>query len=221
MSDETHVDRVERLCRAAYADTLACYQNLAPLMGERALGYKIFYGPPTINAPILFIGSQPGGSLADAIDGEASGERRQWPGRCEYAYKAWTLARRMRLLWSADFLEGCTGLNANFFRAPREQEWGRLPASLRSEASKFCLAKTSELIEALRPQHVVVIGLGPFDRLTGFAGTLALNHKGRTLVRVGTLWDRPVHGVIHLSGAQMSNDALAAIQVYFASLISN
>jgi hypothetical protein len=221
MSEKNTTDRVEELCRDVYADTRARYQKFVPLMGERALGYKIFYGPLTINAPILFIGSQPGGGLADAIEGEAWGERDQWPSRCEYAYRSWKLATNMRGIWRADFLERCTGLNANFFRAPCEQEWNLLPASLRREASKFCSERISEIVEALHPQHVVVIGLGPFDRLTGFTGTLALSQNGRSLVRIANHWRRHVHGVIHLSGAHISTNALTAIRAYFDNLISN
>ena len=112
--------------------TLAHYQKLAPAMGERAYGFKILYGPPIINAPALFVEQQPAGNHQSGVDGKAAGERIGWPNRTEYAFHSWKLASKMRRVWSVNLLDRCTGVNANFFRAPSDEEWGKLPAPLRS-----------------------------------------------------------------------------------------
>jgi hypothetical protein len=194
---------VDCVCREVYAAAKARYEALSGQMGDRAFGYKILYGPPTIAAPILFVGAQPGGVLSDAIDGEALGERLGWPERCEYAIRPWTLSARMQTIWQREFLEHCTGFNANFFRARNDAEWRRLPRDFRFEASGFCLEQAEKLARVLRPRQIVVIGLGTLRRVAR-RNTALTGSRGGVLIQSGELWGHPAHWIIHLSGARIS-----------------
>ena len=69
-------------------------------MGAANLGFKILYGPPVVEPPILFIGYQPGGEKESMIESEHQG----WPEACEYV----------------EVLEACVGVNAIFLRAPAD-----------------------------------------------------------------------------------------------------
>jgi hypothetical protein len=226
MTEEESSERAtaEHACRSVYVETLAHYQKLAPAMGERAYGFKILYGPPIINAPALFVGQQPAGNHQRGVDGKAAGERIGWPNRTEYAFHSWPLARKMRSVWSVSLLDRCTGLNANFFRAPNDKEWRKaLPAPLRREALAFCSPRVEALARALRPRCVVVIGLAVFDELSQSIGTVALSEGRRTLVKRCVLWGCKAYGTIHLSGAYpaLSDNAFGLMRSYFDEQISS
>jgi hypothetical protein len=201
----------EALCKSVYQDTSSEYERIKPDLGGYALGFKILYGPPLVNPPILFIGYQPGGRESDAAAGEAIGERRGWPTRCEYAYEQWRLAKQMRKVWSPDFLSRCVALNAIFFRAPTAVDWKKYLG--RREAEQFCFDRVKAIADVLAPVQIVAIGFETFDRLT--TGKVVLSgSKNRSLVKTGALWGYPVHGIIHLS-AQISNSDIDRIREFF------
>lgn len=200
-------DLAATICAAVYEETQRYYGAKAPYMADAALGFRILYGPPIVDAPILFIGFQPGGSSI-----EDDSHHRTWPAECHYATSSWPLARRMRAIWTAETLALCTGLNAIFFRASSVQSWRALPRPLRLELEAFSLTRAERIVRALSPQRIVVIGLATFDRLT--IGNVVPLGSDRTLMKQGLLWGAPTTGVIHLSGARVSSDEIRLIANY-------
>ena len=157
---ETEQATVDDICRRIYAETARFYNRLSDEMGERAFGYRILYGPPKIEAPILTLAFQPGGGKKDADEGLIAGERASWPTYNEYAVASYTLARKMQSVWGPDLLHRCVGLNIVFFRARNKDTWGLFPKDLRDRASQFCLPRVRELVQTLRPKLIVIVGLG-------------------------------------------------------------
>jgi hypothetical protein len=189
---------LEAVCRDVHAQTQAFHARVASRLGHRDHGFRVLYGPPFPEAPVLFLGFQPGGGKEDMSSDHHAG----WPERCEYAHETWLLAKRMRAIWGADFLDRCTGLNLIFFRARNIRAWKALEANLRNEIECFCRAQVERVVEAIAPKRIVVIGIGTFDRLK--VENVELFKKGRTLAKVGKIYGRPAPGVIHLSGAHLS-----------------
>lgn len=197
----------EDTCRDVYKETRQYYERIAPELGDRALRFRILYGPPIIGAPTLFIGYQPGGSSEDAREGMKNGEHQGWPTKCDYAVAPWPLAVRLREVLGGDQLARCTGLNAVFFRAPDIDAWRRVPSRLRAEMEEFSLHRAERIVRALKPRHIVIIGLGTLDRLVGKAGSAAsLRGEKGVLAREGMLWGCPAIGVVHLSGARIGRE---------------
>jgi hypothetical protein len=80
-----------------YAEAVDFFAQLSP-----RYGYKILYGPPHHQAPILFIGYQPGGKVPE------SGENDHWPSVCQYATEGhWRLNEAMWKLFDKEFLKQC------------------------------------------------------------------------------------------------------------------
>lgn len=204
----------EQVCRKVYEETRVFYAEKAPQLGDAAYGFRVLYGPPLTNAPILFIGFQPGGSTQSAEQGLKDGEHEGWPMRCEYAVAPWRLASRLREIWDIPTLERCTGLNAIFFRAPSITAWNGISPKLRSEIEAFSLARAARVTRALAPQRIVIIGLGTFDRLTRGYPELVSDH--RVLVKRGELWGAPAFGIVHVSGARVSRNDIAKLKGYFS-----
>lgn len=195
------------LCREVYAETKAFYEAQAPAMGDGALGFRILYGPPLVEAPVLFLGYQPGG---DAV--EDSSQHETWPAVSEYAVRRWPLAMRLRETLGEAAVVGSTGLNAIFFRARSVADWRRIKRPLRDELETFSLACAERIVRVLAPRRIVVIGLGTFDRLTtGTADTLG---AGRVLAKRGDLWGAPAIGIMHLSGARVRRDERDRLRAY-------
>ncbi len=196
-------------CLKAYAETRALYELKAPELEHRALGFRILYGPPTVGAPLLFLGEQPGGNV-----GPIPSEHEGWPPYSDYARQGWRLASQVRSIWPAALVERSTGLNANFFRAPNRAVWKGVSHSTRVEIETFCLHQAKAIVGALVPTSIVVIGLQTFDKLS-INQEIAVRRNGRALVKTGELWGRPAYGVIHLSGARLSADDSSCLRDYF------
>lgn len=206
----------EEVCRDIYRETQAFYAEKVLELGSRAYGFRILYGPPIFNAPILFLGYQPGGNIKDAEIGVASGEQTGWPPCCDYAVANWRLAKRMQEVLSVPLLKRCTGLNAIFFRSPNIRTWKNIPSLLHKEVEEFSLTRARIIVETLRPQLIVVVGIGTFDRLTSGVATLTGNQ--RTLAKRGVLWGAPACGIIHLSGAQIARNDVSRLKGYLAGI---
>ena len=189
-------DPVE-ICRVVYRETQALYEMRSTAMGAHALGFRVLYGPPVVDAPVLFVGDQPGGESIEDAQHHAG-----WPDRCDYAWKPWRFAQRIRSIWDADTLAASTGLNANFFRAPSAQSWRQVPLPLRRELEHFSSARAERIVQALSPRQVVVVGIGVFDRFA--VGTPDTLGGTRVLLKRGVIWGVPAVGIIHVSGAQIS-----------------
>jgi hypothetical protein len=64
----------------------------------------------------------------------------------------------MRDIWSVELLDRCSGLNVNFFRAPSIAEWRKVDRDVRRRLEDFSLSSSLQLIEAMQPQRMVMIG---------------------------------------------------------------
>jgi hypothetical protein len=130
--------------------------------------FKILYGPPFFNPPILFIGYQPGGGAEDCARELLDGAHDGWPAVCEYATESWKLAYWMRRMFGAELLTRCVGLNAIFVRAPKVEIYRKTVASsVREKIEKFCLPRVEQLIDVMQPQRIVSVGFETLDLFGG------------------------------------------------------
>lgn len=206
---------VEECCRETYEETRTFYEKVSPQLGSCALGFRILYGPPIFEAPVLFIGYQPGGTVAHVQDHQG------WPEICDYAVAEWRLASRLREIFAVDQLARSTGLNAVFFRAPNVEKWRRVPLPLRKEIESFCHLRAKRIIDALRPRQVVSIGLRTFDSLVpATAQTVSLRGSGdKVLAKEARLGEWPAVGIPHLSGDRIRNDDRDRLKEFLNSKI--
>ncbi|MBF0857641.1 hypothetical protein HKD24_00220 [Gluconobacter sp. LMG 31484] len=209
------------LVQKIYRETEALYARLAPEMGQAALGYRILYGPPRPCPDILFIGFQPGGRGQDALDGLAEGQHTSWPTRFEFAAAPWPLARAIRKIFGVEDLDQCTGLNLVFFRAPSMTAWRRIPRPVRKELERFSLEKCEEIVKALCPRMILVIGLGTFEALAQGLPVLRKEHSRRpdVLAREGQIWGVPAIGVAHLTGSRINRHDADRLAVFLRDKI--
>lgn len=200
--------------RKIYVETNDIYVYNRQHLGENDLGYKILYGPPHVNCPILFIGDQPGGKVANEKT-----ERTDWPDHCEYGTQTWTLARNMQVMFGAEFLDGCVGVNANFFRAPSAKSWQAVPKVTRDALEVFCRNKLLTLIDGIKPRQIVTIGLATLKK---FGPTEAYLHgtKNRVLMRRSKIGERLAYATLHLSGAQIAKDDRLKISLTLRELVA-
>jgi hypothetical protein len=193
-------------CQQIYAETNDTYNRYRQQLGANDFGFKILYGPPRLNAPVLFIGDQPGGNVAD----EKPNERYGWPSRCEYATESWTLARNMRNMFGSTLLMDCVGINANFFRAPNSKSWSAVPKSIRDILEKFCSVKLATIISLMAPQQIITIGSSTLKKF-GPSEPILYGTKNRVLMRSGKIGQWAATSTLHLSGAQLARGDRLAI----------
>lgn len=184
-----------------YAETRSHYLASSVQLGAAALGFRILYGPPVLHAQYVFLGFQPGGRQDESNEGQHEG----WPDQSWYAHSDAILARRLRYVFGIETIDH-SGLNMIFFRAPNIQAWDGIEKKIRSDLEEFCLERVLRIIEALQPRHLVIIGLGTFERLTGTKGDTVLQiAQGARLAVRGKFGGFPTSGIVHLSGARVSS----------------
>jgi hypothetical protein len=94
MSNESEKLSVEEACRRIYKETKKFYKDI--FAGKKEdVGFQILYGPPHVEAPILFLGYQPGKGCKTPQQERDSGSEDGWPPVCEYATENWRLATNM------------------------------------------------------------------------------------------------------------------------------
>ncbi|NVN37100.1 hypothetical protein [Komagataeibacter swingsii] len=205
-------ENAENICQNIYKETRKYYSEYAGMLGEHALGFRILYGPPIVDAPFLFIGYQPGGRGIDCAEHHDT-----WPEVSDYVTQDWPLAKQIRSIWGLDVVERCTGINAIFFRAPSIAAWNTLPKFLRQKLENFSRQHAEQIVRALRPKCLIIIGLGTFDWLTKGKPSL-YGEKGRVLTRKGILWNCEAIGTVHLSGSRISRTDREHLRAYFAAI---
>ena len=207
-----HNQIAEDICQRVYAATNDYYHQCEEALGKYALGFRILYGPPVVDAPFLFLGYQPGGRTIDCAT-----HHETWPEACDYATEDWPLAKQVRAIWEQEVVARCTGLNAIFFRSPSIADWNRIPKTLRIDLEIFSRKNAERIVRALRPECLIVIGLGTFNWLAQSEPALH-GEKGRVLARKGTLWGCKAIGTVHLSGSRISRGDRECLKAYFAAL---
>jgi hypothetical protein len=178
-----------------YSETAKLYAEIEPQLNGAAHGYKVLYGPPLLRPPLFFLGLQVGG-VAQA---ERGNEQESWPVVTEYAVADWALAQKLRDIFNdVEFLKTCTGTNANFFRAPSDKIYrATVPADLRERCEEFSRVRAWQLLKAINPYKIVVIG---FDVLEKLKVDRQFVRSGEG-VQHGELWGYPAIAVWHLTGA--------------------
>lgn len=201
-------DLANEICRGIYPQTKSFFDRLRL---KPKYGFKILNAPPHCNAPILFIGYQPGGGSRDFEIEVAKGTDKGWPPVCEYATEDWVLSRRMREMFGKNRLEQCVGTNAIFLRYPDAGEYREDIGAVRASVESYCTAKVSQIVEAITPQRIVAIGFAALQ-LFGATKPDLKSKEGRTLTKIGTIAGRPAIGMLHLTGARISKKDFGLIR---------
>lgn len=119
----------------------------------------------------------------------------------------------MQRIFEIDLLKCCVGTNAIFLRYEDDKQYARSVGEKRKAVEHFCRDCLRQIVEAIQPQQIVTIG---FKTLQMFGPTTKeLVGAKRTIIKLGTVFDRPAIGLIHLSSGRPSNADLKAIADYF------
>jgi hypothetical protein len=162
-------------------------------------GYKILNSSPLLRPPVLFLSYQPAGKERE--DYETS-----WPDVCQHAthHHWWDLPKAMQRIFHPDLLKQCCGVAAIFVRAPRIADYERdYSKQERIDHADFCIPCVERLVQAIKPQAIVAIGLASL-RLFGPTEPGRRRGNGDPLVETGKVAGRDAISMLHLSGAWIS-----------------
>ena len=193
----------QEICRQVYKEAKSFYREISEGRKDDC-GFQLLYGPPYFQAPILFLGYQPGRGTKSPLQERVDGSEERWPSRSEYVTETWPLAKHLRGLFGEEFIERCVGLNAIFIRSDGIDKYRRqFGRALRAKLEGFCLTRVERIVDAIQPMRIVAIGFATLD-LFGRSVVGKASEKGRVLTKVGKIAGRDVLGVLHLSGAHIS-----------------
>lgn len=192
---------IEQAVTDLYDEAAAFFAERRQAFGDQYLAYRLLYGPPLEQAPVMFVGFQPGGG-GEAKDYD---EPTTWPAVCDYAVADWRLARELQAIFGRLQLERSTGVNLVFARAPSKRAYFNLDRELIDAVERFSRPRVTRLIELIRPQRLVFIGLQTAESFGDFA-PVEVSARGRTLLTGGSVGGIPARAVLHLSGCRISAD---------------
>lgn len=206
----------DRLCTTferIYAETQDFYADLEPDLPDVARrGYSLLWATPVPGPAILFIGFQPGGREPHIqpwppVDNQLVASKDPMP-------------TRIGEVFGPDLVARSNMTNAIFIRSPGTQEYKReVSRELRARIAKFCLPRVRQLVDAMAPQEVVLIGfetLKLLGRDEGAAGVLLPGEGKRTLVaRADNFWPGAT-AVTHLTATVgLTSAELARARAYY------
>ena len=195
---------LDKVVQDVYAKTHQLWKQARSRLRDHDHGFKILYGPPRSEPRVLIVGLQPGGDASRAKDAELRG-----PSIVnEYLSESWPLAAELRKRFGRAFLQEAVGVNAMFFRAPSWAMWQEIDRNLRSELEMFSLEQIKQLIQAMKPKQILILGWDTLD-LMGRAGfremvanrPLSNAPRRRRLLQKGTFGGIPAFAIPHPSAA--------------------
>lgn len=194
----------------------AIYSELKVFFGQiqrqRDYGFKIFNSPPKMQAPVIFIGFQPGGRLTDWEYEKSRESHLRWPDEVEFAVADWPLARRMRAIFGRHInLRDTVGLNSIFLRSPNVKEYKQdMSDADRRKVQEFCNSKVCEIVDLLQPKKIVTLGFATLKQFGRTAPDLT-GPSGRVVTQVGRVSEREAIASLHLTGSRISSSDFAAM----------
>ena len=207
----------DQAVRSIYDDVQTYNASIGGRLGHAQLGFEVLYGPPISHPPIFFVGYQPGGGKT-ACNGHDKRSLRDppWPPKTEYGIQPplYRLAERLQVAFRPLFLSGCTGLNAIFWRSPRESVFrGSVDKELRTEIESFSMRCVWKIIRIINPQMIVVLG-----NRAGEVFRRNSDHVETVIAERPVSWSAKadgfcVHGMPHPS-ASLTNNRLQEIGQY-------
>ena len=178
-------------------------------------GYSVFYSPVVMHPGLMVIGYNPGGG-SDSFDPT---REQQLSTKHDYFVSDYPLARRMRRLFESigktSLLASSVKTNMIFFRTRNVDEWNSIELRIRKDLRRFCLEKNIELIRIIQPSVVLTEGIDTYSILKQelrITGDDVLRFKGRSLFIKNHSSSPKLLGMIHPSGARVSNDEWKLIQ---------
>ncbi len=211
----------ENLTKEIYSEYKNKYSSWKP-------GLEVFYSPVTARPKLMIIGYQPGGDEGHFKKGKKDRFERL-PEKNAYVVDGYPMAKKLQKHLFPDegmkLLEKSVALNLVFFRAPKVAKWKKgLPKQIRREMENFSFLKVMEVIQVLKPQMILVLGMGTWDRMKSVFGCVEgknLKKKGkRRMVIKAECFGHDVFATIHPSGARVSNSDWDEIRRLFEQEVS-
>ena len=198
---------IDAACRNIYAETSKC-SPIAPILGDQ-FGFEILMGRPFIEAPVLFIGYQPGNWALSVSQARHAGYERDWVvnDKSQYATENWRLAIKLRAIFGPEkisVLERSVGLNAIYVRAKNVLQYTKsVTLGDRKLIQSYCFNCNQQIIQLIRPKKIIVIGFGAMD-VFGPSTPDVLGYDNRCLTKLGLICDKEALAIRHLTGARFT-----------------
>lgn len=217
----THRDSEDELlvrCHDLYARTRFLWESLEGAYPTWHCRFSILYGPPMLGPDLFILGSNPGFDPAYLYDDEIL----TWPKENEYITQKWPLATKLRSIFAnaglENLLERSIGTNRLFFKSKSLDHhetglgWADNPKAIRERLEAYCSHELEQLIRLIKPKFILVLGLSVFDDFSNAASRNVEGVKGRRVATVGSADGIKTIGIIHPTGARVSNADWAIVE---------
>jgi hypothetical protein len=208
-----HTDEaIDAYCRDLYDRTRALWITLKGKYPTWCCRFSILYGPPMFSPDLLILGSNPGFDPSDLYDEEIL----TWPTDNEYTTQSWRLAKKLRSIFAEagleDLLKRSLGTNRLFFKSKNLNHhesglgWADNPPNIQKQLGAYCANELEKLIRLLEPRVVFALGLSVFDDVADAVSCEIKGVKGRRVAAIGRVDGSKMLGIIHPTGARVSNE---------------
>lgn len=208
------------------------YKEWKENYSEVETGIKTFYTPVEENPPLMIIGYNPGGDKTSFQKDRERFENGDFsnPEKSELLTKDYTLARKFRnkiFQEHTDMLKDAVKFDLIFFRSKKASYLKDQLGDDYQEALDYCYNKSEEIIEKLQPEAILLYGISTYDKFKkniaeDFEEKQCLKSEstGWRLLCRGQWKGKKVFGIIHPSGARVSNEEWKRIRENLFSELS-
>ncbi|MXO87114.1 hypothetical protein GRI38_13860 [Altererythrobacter aurantiacus] len=203
----------EAALRGIYDRVLRTWEIEKDHLFGGACGFSILGSRPCFKPNLMVVGENAGFSVEDDKGEPHIGYN--WPCESYLDGERWLLKDRMRSLFQQagrlNVLQDAVFTNFNFFKSgsiSRESKyrWVDVDREVRKRVETASIRELLQLIEAIKPKNIMVLGMAGFDR---HAERVTTHHKcsskRRRLIARGELWSIPAFAFMHPSGARWSS----------------
>ncbi len=178
-------------------------------------GFKVFYGPVSKNPKVMILSYNPGGDKTSFQEDLIHFQKGNYSGftKNEYISRDYPMAKKIRSFFELnyDLLETSVTLPIIFFRSKNMKYLKKnFPKELQKNMEKFCLDQIERIIQTVKPNSILILGLETYSLLTKYFGPFQneIENIGDKKRRIGlaAYWGEiPLFCILHPTGARISN----------------
>ncbi|MES2224910.1 MAG: hypothetical protein V4478_02895 [Patescibacteria group bacterium] len=217
----------------AQAITKTIYETWKTKYAFWKYGIKVFYAPVIENPKLMIISYQPGGGEADfeKEDREQFEKGEFAPTFNTYIDTNYTMAKKVRSFFDFDpqhaLLKESVIFPLIFFRTPSANIWDKeLSVNKRTEMEAYSFSKTKEIVDTVKAEKILVIGLKAYKKLKTILGNIeneqvvyARRNGSEDMAITAEYKGTPIFAVIHFSGAKINRQDWATLKELFKNWI--
>lgn len=192
-------------------------------------GFKVFYGPISMNPKIMLISQNPGGNYQSFLEEDKTRFEAgdfSLPKETPYSNDR-RMAKKMQDFFDRDIslLQSSVTFPVIFFRSKDTKVLKTIERFKLYEMERFCFKKVKEIIETLQPKTILITGMHTHQKLKEILGLFDeeiffKSESGRLVAIESKIGNIKIFSMIHPTGTRINKNEWLYIKDLFYRFIN-